>query len=257
MSNKLEELRSKKEQLKLGGGEDKIQKQHEKGKLTARERLNLLFDEGSFMEIGAFVKHRSTDFGMDKVDTPAEGVITGYGTVDGRLVYAYAQDFTVMGGSLGNMHAEKIVKVMDMALKNGAPLIGLNDSGGARIQEGVDALSGYGKIFYRNTIASGVIPQITAIMGPCAGGAVYSPAITDFVFCRSSSQMFTTGPRLLRQLPGKMLLRGPSGATTQQIAVWHISRVPMMKHVSKILKGYRFRHPIIWRPHPFMKPMTI
>ncbi len=216
MSNKLEELRSKKEQLKLGGGEDKIQKQHEKGKLTARERLNLLFDEGSFMEIGAFVKHRSTDFGMDKVDTPAEGVITGYGTVDGRLVYAYAQDFTVMGGSLGNMHAEKIVKVMDMALKNGAPLIGLNDSGGARIQEGVDALSGYGKIFYRNTIASGVIPQITAIMGPCAGGAVYSPAITDFVFMvDQTSQMFITGPQVIKTVTGEdVTSEALGGATT-------------------------------------------
>src|SRR5690554_2903323 len=161
MSNKLEELRSKKEQLKLGGGEDKIQKQHDRGKLSARERLDLLFDEGSFIEIGGFVKHRSTDFGMDKIETPAEGVVTGYGTVAGRLVYAYAQDFTVMGGSLGNMHAEKIVNVMEMAMKMGAPIIGMNDSGGARIQEGVDALSGYAKIFFNNTIASGVIPQIS------------------------------------------------------------------------------------------------
>lgn len=204
MSNKLEELRSKKEKLRLGGGEDRIAKQHERGKLTARERLNLFFDQGSFVEIGGFAKHRSTDFGMDKVDAPAEGVVTGYGTVDGRLVYAYAQDFTVIGGSLGQMHAEKIVKVMDMALKMGAPIIGMNDSGGARIQEGVDALSGYGKIFYRNTLASGVIPQISVIMGPCAGGAVYSPAITDFIFMvDKTSQMFITGPQVIKTVTGE------------------------------------------------------
>src|SRR5690554_3297800 len=156
MTKKLDELREKKEQLKLGGGEDKIEKQHKRGKLSARERLNLLFDEGSFIEIGSFVKHRSTDFGMDKVEAPAEGVVTGYGTVDGRLVYAYAQDFTVIGGSLGQMHAAKICKVQQMALKMGAPIVGINDSGGARIQEGVDALSGYGDIFYNNIISSGV-----------------------------------------------------------------------------------------------------
>jgi methylmalonyl-CoA decarboxylase alpha subunit len=204
MTKKLEELREKKEQLKVGGGEDKIEKQHKRGKLSARERINLLFDEGSFIEIGGFVKHRSTDFGMDKVEAPAEGVVTGYGTVDGRLVYAYAQDFTVIGGSLGNMHAEKIVNVMDMAMKMGAPIIGMNDSGGARIQEGVDALSGYGKIFFRNTIASGVIPQISVIMGPCAGGAVYSPAITDFVFMvDKTSQMFITGPQVIKTVTGE------------------------------------------------------
>lgn len=204
MTKKLEELQEKKQQLKVGGGEDKIEKQHKRGKLSARERINLLFDEGSFIEIGGFVKHRSTDFGMEKVEAPAEGVVTGYGTVDGRLVYAYAQDFTVIGGSLGNMHAEKIVNVMDMALKMGAPIIGMNDSGGARIQEGVDALSGYGKIFFRNTIASGVIPQISVIMGPCAGGAVYSPAITDFVFMvDKTSQMFITGPQVIKTVTGE------------------------------------------------------
>ncbi|RBP38469.1 acyl-CoA carboxylase subunit beta [Garciella nitratireducens] len=204
MTNKIEELKNKKEQLQLGGGQKRIEKQHQKGKLFARERLNLLFDEGSFIEIGPFVKHRCTDFGMEKVNTPAEGVITGYGTVDGRLVFAYAQDFTVIGGSLGKMHAEKIVKVMDMAMEMGAPMIGLNDSGGARIQEGVDALSGYGKIFYKNTLASGVIPQITAIMGPCAGGAVYSPAITDFIFMvDQTSQMFITGPGVIKTVTGE------------------------------------------------------
>ena len=167
---------------KLGGGEERIAKQHKSGKLTARERINLLFDEGSFVELDKFVEHRCTNFGMEKVKAPADGVVTGYGTVNGRLVFAFAQDFTVLGGSLGEMHASKICKVQDMALKMGAPIIGFNDSGGARIQEGVDALSGYGKIFYRNTIASGSIPQISVIMGPSAGGAVYSPALTDFIF---------------------------------------------------------------------------
>jgi len=203
-TKKLDDLKQRTEKLHLAGGDEKIKKQHDSGKLTARERLNLLFDEGTFTEISAFVKHRCTDLGMDKVETPGEGVVTGYGTVAGRLVYAYAQDFTVMGGSLGNMHAEKIVKIMDMALKMGAPLIGMNDSGGARIQEGVDALSGYGKIFFRNTISSGVIPQISAIMGPCAGGAVYSPAITDFIFMVDrTSQMFITGPQVIKAVTGE------------------------------------------------------
>ena len=204
MSNKTEEVYSRKLKLKQGGGPKRIEKQHAQGKLTARERLNLLFDEGSFREIGLFVKHRCTDFGMEEVETPGEGVVTGYGTVDGRLVYAYAQDFTVLGGSLGAMHAKKITTVMDLALKMGAPIIGMNDSGGARIQEGVDALSGYGSIFYRNTISSGVIPQISAIMGPCAGGAVYSPAITDFTFMvDKTSQMFITGPQVIKAVTGE------------------------------------------------------
>lgn len=204
MENKLDKLLNKKEKLQQGGGTKRIEKQHKQGKLTARERLNLLFDEGSFRETGIFVKHRCTDFGMDKVENPAEGVVTGYGTVKGRLVYAYAQDFTVTGGSLGEMHAKKIVAVMDMALKMGAPIIGMNDSGGARIQEGVDALSGYGNIFFRNTIASGVIPQISVIMGPCAGGAVYSPAITDFIFMvDKTSQMFITGPQVIKTVTGE------------------------------------------------------
>ncbi|MDP2645533.1 MAG: carboxyl transferase domain-containing protein [Desulfobacterales bacterium] len=202
--SKVEVLREQKEKLKSGGGAEKIQSQHEKGKLTARERLNLLFDKNSFVEVGLFVKHRCTDFGMAGIEAPGEGVVTGYGTIDGRRVFAYAQDFTVIGGSLGLMHAEKIVNVMDMALKMGAPVIGLNDSGGARIQEGVDALSGYGKIFKRNTISSGVIPQISAIMGPCAGGAVYSPAITDFIFMvDQTSQMFITGPQVIQTVTGE------------------------------------------------------
>jgi len=202
--DKLEKLREYRSAIEEGGGIKRIEKQHERGKLTARERLDLLFDEGSFVELDAFVKHRCTNFEMESMDAPAEGVITGYGQVEGRLVYAYAQDFTVIGGSLGEMHANKICKVLDNALKVGAPVVGLNDSGGARIQEGVDALSGYGKIFYKNTMASGVIPQITAIMGPCAGGAVYSPAITDFVFMvDKTSQMFITGPQVIKTVTGE------------------------------------------------------
>ena len=203
-NSKLEQLRKAKEKIAEGGGKDRIAKQHEKGKLTARERLNLLFDEGSFIEIDAFVEHRCTNFGMEKTKSPGEGVVSGYGTVNGRLVYAYAQDFTVIGGSLGEMHAAKICKVQDLALKMGAPLVGINDSGGARIQEGVDALAGYGNIFYRNTIASGVIPQISVIMGPCAGGAVYSPALTDFIFMTDkTSMMFITGPQVIKTVTGE------------------------------------------------------
>lgn len=202
--SKIEELRLKKEKIAQGGGPKRIEDQHAKGKLTARERLNLLFDEGSFVELDAFVSHRCTNFDMANTVAPGDGVVTGYGTVDGRLVFAYAQDFTVLGGSLGEYHAEKIVKVQDNALKMGAPIVGLNDSGGARIQEGVNALSGFGKIFYRNTISSGVIPQISAIMGPCAGGAVYSPAITDFVYMvDKTSQMFITGPQVIKTVTGE------------------------------------------------------
>lgn len=202
--DKLEDLRQRRAKIELGGGEKRIASQHEKGKLTARERINLLFDEGSFVELDAFVKHRCVNFGMDKVDSPGEGVVTGYGLVDGRLVYAYAQDFTVVGGSLGEMHAKKICKIQDLSLKMGAPIVGMNDSGGARIQEAVDALSGYGQIFYRNTIASGVVPQLSAIMGPCAGGAVYSPALTDFIFMvDKTSQMFITGPQVIKTVTGE------------------------------------------------------
>ena len=202
--SKIEELRQKKEKVLKGGGAKRIEAQHAKGKLTARERLNLLFDADTFVELDAFVVHRSTNFDMAGTEAPGEGVVTGYGMIDDRLVYAFAQDFTVLGGSLGEYHAEKIVKVQDNALKVGAPFVGLNDSGGARIQEGVNALSGFGKIFYRNTISSGVIPQISAIMGPCAGGAVYSPAITDFVFMvDKTSQMFITGPQVIKTVTGE------------------------------------------------------
>ncbi|ETI86286.1 MAG: methylmalonyl-CoA carboxyltransferase [Negativicoccus succinicivorans] len=201
---KVELLHKNLEHVRMGGGQSRIDKQHAKGKMTARERLEILFDEGSFVEIGALVKHRCVNFGQDKKDLPGEGVVTGYGTVDGKLVYAFAQDFTVEGGSLGEMHASKIVRVLQLSLKMGAPCVGLNDSGGARIQEAVDALSGYGRIFFENTIASGVVPQISAIMGPSAGGAVYSPALTDFIYMvEGTSQMFITGPAVVKSVTGE------------------------------------------------------
>ena len=207
MSNQLEkikELIDRRTAARLGGGEKAIAKQHEKGKYTARERIAMLLDEGSFEEMDMFVQHRCTNFGMDKKHYLGDGVVTGYGTIEGRLVYVFAQDFTVEGGSLGEMHAAKIVKVQRLALKMGAPLVGLNDSGGARIQEAIDALAGYGKIFFENTIASGVVPQISAIMGPSAGGAVYSPALTDFIYMvKNTSKMFITGPAVVKSVTGE------------------------------------------------------
>ncbi|MEJ2706621.1 MAG: carboxyl transferase domain-containing protein [Anaerolineales bacterium] len=198
---RIQELREMKAEGRQGGGLQRIEAQHNRGRLTARERLDLLLDKGSFRELDPFVLHRTNDFGLDKQKFLGDSVVTGWGTIDDRLVYVFSQDFTVFGGSLGEAHAEKICKVMDMALKNGAPIIGLNDSGGARIQEGVDSLGGYADIFLRNTLASGVIPQISAIMGPCAGGAVYSPALTDFIFMvRNSSYMFVTGPEVVKSV---------------------------------------------------------
>ncbi|HVH68709.1 MAG TPA: acyl-CoA carboxylase subunit beta [Gemmatimonadales bacterium] len=199
MREKLDLLQQKRAEAELGGGADRIAAQHAKGKMTARERLDVLLDPGSFVELDRFVTHRSTDFGLADEKYLGDGVVTGYGRVDGRLVYTFSQDFTVFGGSLSEAHAEKICKVMDLALQNGAPVIGLNDSGGARIQEGVVSLGGYADIFLRNTLGSGVVPQISAILGPCAGGAVYSPAITDFVFMvRGISYMFVTGPSVVK-----------------------------------------------------------
>jgi len=196
---KIARLQEYKAQSTLGGGEERIRRQHSSGKLTARERLDLLLDKGSFTELDRFVTHRCHDFGLDRNRPLGDGVVTGYGTIDGRLVFAYAQDFTILGGSLSEAHAGKICKVMDLAMKNGAPIIGLLDSGGARIQEGVDSLGGFGEIFLRNTMASGVIPQISIVMGPCAGGAVYSPALTDFIIMvDGSSQMFVTGPEVVK-----------------------------------------------------------
>jgi len=201
---KINDLHIRKQMTEAGGGSEKIAKQHESGKLTARERLEKLFDSGSFVEIDAFVETRAIDFDMQKKKIPGDGVVTGYGNIDGRLVFVSSQDFTVIGGSLGEAHARKITKVMDMAMKMGAPFISINDSGGARIEEGIDALSGYGEIFFRNTLASGVIPQISVIMGPCAGGAVYSPAITDFIFMvDKTSYMFITGPQVIKSVTGE------------------------------------------------------
>jgi len=195
----IQRLRQLKAKARLGGGEERIERQHQKGRLTARERIELLLDKGSFREVDTFVTHRTTDFDLDKRKYLGDSVVTGWGTISNRLVYVFAQDFTVFGGSLGEVHAEKIVKIMEMAMKNGAPVIGLNDSGGARIQEGVVSLGGYADIFLKNTLASGVIPQISVVMGPCAGGAVYSPAITDFIFMvRGSSYMFITGPNVVK-----------------------------------------------------------
>jgi propionyl-CoA carboxylase beta chain len=199
MKESLKLLAEKEAQAKLGGGEKRIAAQHGKNKLTARERIHFLMDEGSFEELGMMVTHRSTDFGLDKSEFLGDGVVTGYGTINGRMTYVFAQDFTVLGGSLAEAHAQKICRVMDLAMQNGAPLIGLNDSGGARIQEGVVSLGGYADIFYRNVRASGVIPQLSAIMGPCAGGAVYSPALTDFIMMvENSSYMFVTGPNVVK-----------------------------------------------------------
>jgi propionyl-CoA carboxylase beta chain len=215
MKNRIDILQKKVLQAYAGGGESRIEAQHKKGKLTARERLHFLLDENSFEEIGMLVTHRSTDFGMEREKYLGDGVVTGYGTIAGRLVYVFSQDFTVFGGSLSETHAEKICKIMEMALKNGAPLIGLNDSGGARIQEGVVSLGGYADIFYRNVQASGVIPQLSAIMGPCAGGAVYSPAITDFILMvENTSYMFVTGPNVVKTVTHEVVTSEELGGAT-------------------------------------------
>ncbi len=238
--DKLTELQYRRSKIENGGGEAKIKKQHDSGKMTARERISALMDEGSFVEVDAFVSHRCTEFGMDAVEVPGEGVVTGYGTVDGRLVFVYSQDFTVIGGSLGEMHAKKICKVMDMAAKMGAPIIGMNDSGGARIQEGLDALSGFGEIFYRNTVNSGVIPQISVIMGPCAGGAVYSPAITDFIFMvDKTSKMFITGPQVIQSVTGEEVSAeelGGSGVHASKSGVCHFTAPDDAECIEKIKK---------------------
>lgn len=204
LEEKLKDLQNRRKKIEEGGGSSRVERQHKAGKMTARERIAAFFDPGTFVEIDAFVKHRAKEFGMDKIEAPGEGVVTGYGLVDGRAVCVAAQDFTVIGGSLGEMHAQKITKCMDLAAKVGIPFVSFNDSGGARIQEGVDALKGYGEIFYRNVKYSGVIPQISVILGPCAGGAVYSPALTDFIFMVSGiSNMFITGPQVIKAVTGE------------------------------------------------------
>jgi len=206
MKDIIREMEARREVARLGGGQDRIDKQHAKGRLTARERLELLLDEDSFEEFDMFVTHRCIEFGMEKQKLSGDGVVTGWGTVNGRMVYVFSQDFTVFGGSLSATHAKKICKIMDMAIQNGAPIIGLNDSGGARIQEGVDSLAGYAEVFQRNIMASGVVPQISVIMGPCAGGAVYSPAMTDFIFMvKDSSYMFVTGPDVVKAVTNEVV----------------------------------------------------
>lgn len=244
MNDKLDQLRERIAQAALGGGVKRIENQHQKGKLTARERIHFLLDPNSFEEIGMLVSHRCTDFGMAEQQFPGDGVITGYGTISGRLVYVFAQDFTVFGGSLSETHAEKICKIMDLAMKNGAPVIGLNDSGGARIQEGVNSLGGYADIFYRNVQASGVVPQISAIMGPCAGGAVYSPAMTDFIIMvEESSYMFVTGPNVVKTVTNESVsAEDLGGATThaEKSGVTHLTAVNDIDCLEKVrtLLGY-------------------
>ncbi len=257
MKDKLKELQERKKRALSGGGEARIAKQHEKGKLTARERLHLLLDEGSFEEIGMLVEHRSQDFGMEKQRIPGDGVVTGYGTIDGRLVYVYSQDFTVFGGSLSETHAEKICKVMDLAVQNGAPLIGLNDSGGARIQEGVNSLGGYAEIFYRNVQASGVIPQLSLIMGPCAGGAVYSPAMTDFILMvEHTSYMFVTGPNVVKAVTNEEVTSEELGGAFTHASRSGVSQLTAsndLEAMHKIRKLLSYI-PQNWKEQPPEKP---
>lgn len=238
MEDKLSRLKDKIAEAHLGGGQKRIEKQHEKGKLTARERVHSLMDPGSFEEIGMLVTHRSHSFGMEKQRIPGDGVVTGYGTINGRLVYVFAQDFTVFGGSLSETHAEKICKIMDLAVQNGAPVIGLNDSGGARIQEGVKSLGGYAEIFYRNVTSSGVVPQISAIMGPCAGGAVYSPAMTDFtVMVEGTSYMFITGPNVVKTVTNEEVTAeelGGASAHATKSGVTHLTAANDIDCIEKI-----------------------
>ena len=242
MQDKRQELLDLRAKSKEGGGIKRIEAQHAKGKLTARERIFFLLDEGSFQEMGALVQHRSNLFGLDQQKILGDGVITGYGTVNGRLIYVFAQDFTVLGGSLAEAHAEKIVKLMDLAMKNGAPLIGLNDSGGARIQEGVVSLGGYSDIFYRNVQASGVIPQLSAMMGPCAGGAVYSPALTDFIMMvEDTSYMFVTGPNVVKTVTHEEVTAeelGGASAHATKSGVTHLTypnEIDLIEGLKKLL----------------------
>lgn len=240
MTSKLDILNSKKEEALKGGGEKRVESQHGKGKLTARERVQLLLDEGSFEEIGMLTTHRSSNFGLEKQQFLGDGVVTGYGTVHGRPIYVFSQDFTVFGGSLAEIHAKKIVRIMDLSIQNGIPLIGLNDSGGARIQEGVVSLGGYADIFYRNTLASGVVPQISAIMGPCAGGAVYSPALTDFIYMvQDSSFMFVTGPNVVKTVTHEEVTSeelGGASTHSQKSGVAHFSVENDLKCINDIKK---------------------
>ncbi len=258
MHEKIAELREKRELAKKGGGEEKLAKQHKQGKLSARERIELLLDEGSFEEIDVFVKHRSKDFGLDKQTFYGDGVVTGFGTIEGRPVAVYSQDFTVFGGSLSETHAEKICKVMQMAMKTGIPVIGLNDSGGARIQEGVVSLGGYADIFLLNTLASGVVPQISVVLGPCAGGAVYSPAITDFIFMvKNSSYMFVTGPNVVKTVTHEdVSFEDLGGAETHSVksGVAHFAfdnEIETLMNVRNLM-GYL---PLNYKDRPLSRPL--
>jgi propionyl-CoA carboxylase beta chain len=241
MQKMLEELEKRRKAARLGGGERRIEAQHGKGKLTARERIDVLLDPGSFEEFDMFVEHRSTDFGMESQKVPGDGVVTGHGTIGGRLVYVFSQDFTVFGGALSAMHATKICKVMDAAMKVGAPVLGLNDSGGARIQEGVDSLAGYADVFQRNVMASGVIPQVSMVMGPCAGGAVYSPAMTDFIFMvKDSSYMFVTGPDVVKTVTHETVTQEELGGALTHTQKSGVSDLAFENDVEALLQLRRF-----------------
>ena len=241
MSANIEELERRRAAARLGGGEKRVAAQHAKGKLTARERLGVLLDEGSFEELDMYVEHNATDFGMDQQRIPGDGVVTGSGTINGRLVFVFSQDFTVFGGSLSERHAQKICKVMDMALKVGAPAIGLNDSGGARIQEGVASLAGYAEVFQRNVLASGVIPQISLIMGPCAGGAVYSPAMTDFIFMvKDSSYMFVTGPEVVKTVTNEVVTQEELGGAVTHTTKTGVADLAFENDIEALLATREF-----------------
>src|SRR5512146_854654 len=241
MQDIIRQLEEKRARARLGGGKRRIEAQHAKGKLTARERLEVLLDEGSFEEWDMFVEHRCADFGMDEQKIPGDGVITGHGTVNGRLVFVFSQDFTVFGGSLSEAHAEKICKVMDQALKVGAPVLGLNDSGGARIQEGVASLAGYAEVFQRNVLASGVVPQLSLIMGPCAGGAVYSPAMTDFIFMvKDSSYMFVTGPEVVKTVTHETVTQEELGGAITHTARSGVADLAFENDVEALIELRRF-----------------
>ncbi len=241
MQDIIHELERRREAARVGGGAKRIEAQHAKGKLTARERISLLLDEDSFEEYDMFVEHRCTDFGMEKTATPGDGVVTGWGTVNGRLVFVFSQDFTVFGGSLSESHAQKICKIMDQAMKVGAPVIGLNDSGGARIQEGVDSLAGYAEVFQRNVMASGVVPQISCIMGPCAGGAVYSPAMTDFIFMvEDTSYMFVTGPEVVKTVTHEEVTAEDLGGASTHTSKSGVADLAFENDVAALLQLRRF-----------------
>src|SRR5512138_421707 len=241
MHDILEQLEKKRDAARQGGGEKRIAAQHKKGKLTARERLEILLDEGTFEEWDMFVEHRCTDFGMADTKIPGDGVVTGYGTINGRLMFVFSQDFTVFGGALSEAHAEKICKIMDHAMKVGAPVIGLNDSGGARIQEGVASLAGYADVFQRNVMASGVIPQLSLIMGPCAGGAVYSPAMTDFIFMvKDSSYMFVTGPDVVKTVTHEVVTQEELGGAITHSTRTSVADLALEDDVDALLRTRDF-----------------